>query len=186
MTGSDRREDIVRRIQESGRPVPAKSLAARYHVSRQVIVQDVALIRGAGYEIISTNRGYILGTAPSVSRVLKVKHTDDQLEEELCAIVDLGGAVENVMVNHRVYGHLEADLHITSRRRVAEFISDIKSGKSSPLKNITSGYHYHRITADSEETLDMIEEDLRKRGFLVEPKEDEREGHDETEYTLLH
>ena len=66
MTGSDRREDIVRRIQESGRPVPAKSLAALYHVSRQVIVQDVALI------LISTLRGYLLGTAQYVSRVLTV------------------------------------------------------------------------------------------------------------------
>lgn len=91
MTGSDRREDIVRRIQESGRPVPAKELAALYHVSRQVIVQDIALIRAAGYEIISTNRGYILGTSPFVSRVMKVQHTDSQLEEELCAVVDLGG-----------------------------------------------------------------------------------------------
>ena len=172
MTGTDRREDIVRRIQESGRPVPAKSLAALYHVSRQVIVQDVALIRAAGYEIISTNRGYILGTAPSVSRVLKVKHTDDQLEEELCAIVDLGGAVENVMVNHRVYGHMEAELNISSRRKAADFIRDLKSGKSSPLKNITSGYHYHTVEADSEETLGMIGEMLEEKGFLVEEKKE--------------
>ena len=100
--------------------------------------------------------------------------------------MDLGGTVENVMVNHRVYGHLEADLHITSRRRVTEFINGIRSGKSSPLKNITAGYHYHRITADSEETLDMIEDDLRKRGFLVEPKEDGGEEHDKAEYTVLH
>ncbi|WP_418390192.1 3H domain-containing protein, partial [[Clostridium] scindens] len=28
-------------------------------------------------------------------------------------------------------------------------------------------YHYHRVSADSVETLDMIEEDLRQRGFLV-------------------
>lgn len=117
---------------------------------------------------------------------MKVQHTDSQLEEELCAVVDLGGTVENVMVNHRVYGHLEADLHITSRRRVTEFINGIRSGKSSPLKNITAGYHYHRITADSEETLDMIEDDLRKRGFLVEPKEDGGEEHDKAEYTVLH
>ena len=155
-------------------------------MSRQVIVQDIALIRAAGYEIISTNRGYILGTSPFVSRVMKVQHTDSQLEEELCAVVDLGGTVENVMVNHRVYGHLEADLHITSRRRVTEFINGIRSGKSSPLKNITAGYHYHRITADSEETLDMIEDDLRKRWFLVEPKEDGGEEHDKAEYTVLH
>ncbi len=167
MTGEERRKGIVRQIQEGEKPIPAKKLAADYHVSRQVIVQDIALIRAAGYEIISTNRGYILTEPKTVSRVFKVQHTDEQLEEELCAIVDLGGCVENVMVNHRVYGHMEANIMIRSRRNVAEFLEDIRSGKSSPLKNITSNYHYHTVSADSEHTLDLIEEDLKKRGFLV-------------------
>ncbi len=39
-------------------PVPGKELASFYNVSRQVIVQDIALMRAAGYDIISTNRGY--------------------------------------------------------------------------------------------------------------------------------
>lgn len=186
MTGSERRTDIVRQIQQTQTPVPAKRLAALYSVSRQVIVQDIALIRAAGYDIISTNRGYILTGQQRVSRVFKVEHTDEQLSEELCAIVDLGGTVENVMVNHRVYGHLEAALHISSRRQVTEFLNDIRSGKSSPLKNITSNYHYHKVTADSEETLDLIEEDLRRRGFLVEPKGNTGAGNDKNEYALLH
>ena len=131
-------------------------------------MQDIALIRAAGYEIISTNRGYILSEPCTVSRTFKVRHTDSQLEEELCSIVDLGGCVKNVMVNHKVYGHMEAELNITSRRKAAEFIRDIKSGKSSPLKNITSDYHYHVVEADSEETLDLIEDMLRKKGFLIE------------------
>lgn len=168
MTGSERREKIVRQIGNSKAPVPGKKLAEDYQVSRQVIVQDIALIRAAGHNIISTNRGYILNGPVEVSRVFKVQHTDEQLEEELCAIVDLGGCVENVMVNHRVYGHLEAPLHVNSRRKAAEFVEDIHRGKSSPLKNITSNYHYHKVTAESEETLDMIEKDLKKRGFLVE------------------
>ena len=130
--------------------------------------KDIALIRAAGYEIISTNRGYILSEPCTVSRTFKVRHTDSQLEEELCSIVDLGGCVKNVMVNHKVYGHMEAELNITSRRKAAEFIRDIKSGKSSPLKNITSDYHYHVVEADSEETLDLIEDMLRKKGFLIE------------------
>lgn len=167
MTGEERRKGIVRQIREGKKPIPAKMLAADYGVSRQVIVQDIALIRAAGYEIISTNRGYILAEPKTVSRVFKVQHTDEQLEEELCAIVDLGGCVENVMVNHRVYGHMEANIMIRSRRNVAEFLEDIRSGKSSPLKNITSNYHYHTVSADSEHTLDLIEEDLKKRGFLV-------------------
>ena len=167
MTGEERRKGIVRQIQEGEQPIPAKKLAADYNVSRQVIVQDIALIRAAGYAIISTNRGYILTEPKTVSRVFKVQHTDEQVEEELCAIVDLGGCVDNVMVNHRVYGHMEASLMIRSRRNVAEFVEDIRSGKSSPLKNITSNYHYHKVSADSEDTLDLIEEDLKKRGFLV-------------------
>lgn len=167
MTGSERREDILKKIQENACPIPAKKFAADYEVSRQVIVQDIALIRAMGYDIISTNRGYILNEPRTVNRVFKVQHTDMQIEEELCLIVDLGGCVENVFINHRVYGRIEANLMIRSRRKVAEFLEDIRNGKSSPLKNITSDYHYHTVSADSEETLDMIEEELRIKGFLV-------------------
>ena len=168
MTGSDRRQEILKNIKESDRPVSGSKLAKDYDVSRQVIVQDIALLRASGYDIISTNRGYVLEGQTCAERVFKVRHTDEQLETELCTIVDLGGQVKNVMVNHKVYGHIEAELGITSRRKVKEFLADIKSGKSTPLKNITSDYHYHTVTADSEETLGMIEEELRKLGFLVE------------------
>lgn len=168
MTGSERRTGIISKIEKSEKPVPAKELAAVYGVSRQVIVQDIALIRAAGYDVISTNRGYILNAVNKVSRVYKVQHSDEQLEEELLEVVDLGGCVENVMVNHKVYGHIEAELGVNTRQKVVEFMQDIKSGKSSPLKNITSGYHYHTVSADSEKTLDMIEEALQEKGFLVE------------------
>lgn len=168
MTGSERRAGIIRQIQKSSKPVSGSELAKSYNVSRQVIVQDIALIRAKGYDIISTNRGYILNIPRSVSRVFKVQHTDEELTDELYAIVDLGGCVENVMVNHKVYGHIEANLNISSRRKVYEFMNDIKSGKSSPLKNITSNYHYHTVSADSDETIDLIENELRQMGFLIE------------------
>ena len=83
-----------------------------------MIVQDIALIRAAGYEIISTNRGYILNQPKTVCRIFKVQHTDEQLEEELNTIVDLGGCVDNVMIHHRVYGKMEAELVLNSRRKV--------------------------------------------------------------------
>ena len=54
-------------------------------------MQDIALIRAAGHEIISTNRGYLLNTPHSVNRIFKVNHTDEELEDELCTVVDLGG-----------------------------------------------------------------------------------------------
>ena len=164
MNGEERRERILSLLRSANAPRSGSDLARELGVSRQVIVQDIALIRAAGYEILSTNRGYVLNEPASVSRTFKVKHTDDQLEEELYSIVDLGGCVRNVMVNHKVYGHMEAPLNITSRRKAAEFIEDIRRGKSSPLKNITSDYHYHVVEADSEETLDLISDMLEAKG----------------------
>ena len=169
MTGAERRAFIIDKIKNSEKPVSGKALADFCAVCRPVIVQDIALIRAAGYDVISTNRGYILQeTKTEASRIFKVNHTDEQLEEEMNAIVDLGGRIINVIVNHRVYGQMEAPLGITSRKKVADFMEDIRSGKSSPLKNITSGYHYHKIEAENEETLDLIEATLREKGILVE------------------
>ena len=90
------------------------------------------------------------------------------MEDELCAIVDLGGKVVNVMVNHRVYGRMSAPLGINSRKKVSEFIENIRLGKSSPLKNITSNYHYHTVEAENEEILDGIEKVLQEKGYLIE------------------
>ena len=167
MSGTERRNQIVERIRKNDVPVSGTMLAKEFEVSRQVIVQDIALIRAAGYDIISTHRGYLLNEPISVSRVFKVQHTDEQTEEELYSIVDLGGTVANVMVNHKVYGQMEAELNINSRKKAKDFIDDLKSGKSSPLKNITSNYHYHTVEADSEEVLDLIGKELNKRGYLV-------------------
>lgn len=168
MNGAERREEIVNKIKKSDRPVPAKDLAEAYEVSRQIIVQDIALLRAAGYDILSTNRGYILNAPTAATRVIAVNHSNDQIEEELNLIVDLGGKVLDVRVNHRVYGVMEAPLKITSRKKVREFMEEIQNGTSSPLLNITSGNHYHKVEAESEEILDEIEEALKNAGYLQE------------------
>ena len=102
------------------------------------------------------------------SRVFYVCHKDSEILEELNLIVDCGGKVEDVFIRHEVYGQLRADLSVDSRKKAAEFVRGIQGGQSSPLKNITSGYHYHTVLADSEQTLDEIAEELFKRGFLAE------------------
>ena len=167
MTGVERRENILKQMQENKTPISGQKMAENFGVSRQVIVQDIALIRAAGHDIISTNRGYILNSPQKVSRVYRVFHNDEMLEIELCSIVDLGGCIENVMVEHEIYGHLEAELHLNSRRKVLEFVEEIGSGKSSPLKRLTSDYHAHTISADSEATLDLIEKMLNDKGILL-------------------
>lgn len=170
MNGAERRADIFRKIQESERPVSASKLAEFFGVSRQVIVQDIALIRASGHEIISTNRGYILTSAEAaaVSRVVKVRHTDEQLEDELTSIVDLGGTVRDVQVVHRVYGTVKGGLDIRSRRDVSVFMEELRSGVSSPLMKVTGNEHYHTIEADSGETMELIVGMLREKGYLAE------------------
>ena len=37
-----------------------------------------------------------------------------------------------------------------------------------PLKNITGNYHYHTVSADSEEVLAEIGQQLKSRGFLAD------------------
>ncbi len=171
MNGTERRMRILKNIKESSNPVSASRLATAYGVSRQVIVQDIALIRAAGHQIISTNRGYILNDTSSYSRIFKVSHTEEQMEDELTTVVDLGGEIKDVIVNHRVYGRMEASLNINSRRKIMEFMNDIKAGKSSPLMKVTSNYHYHTIEADSPETLDLIENALVEKGYLIKPED---------------
>ena len=174
MTGTERRKKLLNLMRESKTPLSGGALGSATGVSRQVIVQDIALLRTEGHSILATARGYLLEEPADTMRLFKVFHDAAATEEELTTIVDLGGCVVDVMVNHRAYGHMEAELNITSRRKAAEFLDDIKTGKSSPLKNITSDYHYHVVEADSEETLDMIEAALREKGFLLEQEEWEK------------
>lgn len=168
MNGTERRARIVRILQNSDKPVSGGAFAAELKVSRQVIVQDIALIRANGIDIFSTNRGYVLPDAVSCSRIFKVNHSDEDLEEELTLFVDMGGTVEDVFIYHRAYDIIRGELGIRSRLDVEQYMEKISTGKSTPLKNITDGYHYHTITAASEEILDVIEERLEKRGFLAE------------------
>ncbi len=166
MHGEERRNLLLRLIQAAPEPLSGTALAKKLGVSRQVVVQDIALLRAQGHTLLSTNRGY-LAQAPSVCRRLfQVCHTDAQMEDELNAIVDLGAVVEDVAVNHKIYGQLHASLNIASRRDVSLFLQGIQGGQSAPLKNITSGYHCHTVSARSEEILDLVEDALRARGYL--------------------
>lgn len=167
MSGEERREKIIRILKESDKAVSATTLAKAFAVSRQVIVQDVALLRANGRSIISTNRGYLLNETKENVRVFKVKHEDDEVEKELTAIVDLGGMVEDVFVYHKVYGVLRAEMNIKSRMDIRKYLADIRSGKSSLLKNVTSGYHYHTVRAENVELLDLIQKQLQDYGFLA-------------------
>lgn len=168
MTGAERRKALLTMMRETEKPLSGTALGKRTGVSRQVVVQDMALLRTEGYPIISTARGYLMEASKGCTRLFKVCHTNEQVEDELTTIVDLGGTVVNVMVNHRIYGKLDAQLNIKNRRDVAKFLDDINTGKSTPLLNVTSGYHFHLVSAETEDVLDEIEEALRGKNYLTE------------------
>lgn len=167
MKGEERRKQLLNILSSSNNPVPGGTLSKELNVSRQIIVQDISLLRANGATIFSTNKGYLLQEDRKYSRVFKVYHTDDQVEEELSTIVDAGGQIRDVFVYHKVYGVLKAEMGIKSRRDVRSYMEEISTGKSSLLKNVTSGYHYHTIDAESEEILDAIQEELQQKGFLA-------------------
>ena len=166
--GRERREQILQILKNSKEPVAGTELANQLDVSRQVIVQDMALIRAYGVEVFSTNRGFLIHMPKQVSRVFKVIHTNEQVEEELNLIVDLGARVEDVFVYHKVYNVIKVNMDIKSRRDVSKYMEGITSGKSTNLMNLTSNYHYHTVVADDKQTLDLIQEELKRKGFLAQ------------------
>ncbi len=167
MKGKERRKELAAMILASTEPMSGSVLSERLGVSRQIIVQDIAMLRAEGYDVLSTHQGYVIAKGPFVERVFKLRHTSEQTEDELSGIVALGGTVVNVFVWHKVYGKIEAAMNIFSERGVEQFIEGIKSGKSTELMHITSGYHYHTVRADSEQTLDKIEAALDEKGYIV-------------------
>ena len=167
MKVAERRNAIANFLLAEDKAVSGGELSEKFGVSRQIIVQDITVLKGLGYDILSTHNGYIIQKSPLKERVLKLHHTTEQTEDELSLIVRLGGTVVDVFVWHKVYGKMEAKLNIFSDLHVKQFIEGVRTGKSTELMNITGGYHYHTIRAESEEVLDQIEKVLEERSYIA-------------------
>lgn len=167
MKAAERRQAIANLLLSSSEAVSGSTLSKEFGVSRQIIVQDISVLKASGYEILSTHSGYVISESPQKERVFKIHHTTEQTEEELNLIVDLGGTVADVFVWHKVYGKVVAPLNIFSKLQVKQFIEGVRTGKSSELMNITGGYHYHTVRAESEEILQKIEDALTSKGFIA-------------------
>lgn len=174
MDGDKRRTEIIRMLEErqdTKEPIAGTELAKQLGVSRQVIVQDIALLRAVNKNILSTNKGYILFAEKEADRACKrfykVKHSADGMQQELYAIVDCGGRILDVEVDHPIYGQIMADLIIHNRQDVDNFVREVKVFGTKPLSSLTEDIHYHTVEADSEEILDNIEATLQRLGFLA-------------------
>ena len=168
MDGKTRRQQIIKELRQSQEPLSGSRLASKMGVSRQVIVQDVALLR-TEYPILATAQGYLL-YAPAGKKCVRaflVRHTKEQIFEELSSIVSLGGLVLDVIVEHDVYGQLRADLNLADRQDVELFCERLEKSSCGPLFPISDGIHLHTVEADSEQILDVIERNLKEKGFLI-------------------
>ena len=172
MTGEERRIMIMQKLQETDTPLSGTALAKLFHVSRQVIVQDIALMRAENYGILSTNKGYLLRTEKTENtqpkRVFYVKHTSDQVLDEFQTVLELGGKILDVAVEHEIYGQIRVDLLIETPADAAEFYEKLSNCRDNPLNILTDNCHYHTIAAPSDKLLDLIESELRNKRILLE------------------
>ncbi len=171
MEGDLRRKQLIHLLEQATKPLSGSELAKQLEVSRQIIVQDIALLRASNRNIVSTNKGYLFfpdkKSLSRCRRTFAVCHDDSTMAQELYIIVDNGGKLLDVVVEHEVYGQIAVDLFLDNRRDVQDFIEKINKETTHPLHMLTNGRHYHTVEADTEEILDHIEHDLRAHHFLI-------------------
>lgn len=171
MTGEERRSHILQKLQNTDAALSGTALAKIFHVSRQVIVQDIALMRAENCGILSTNKGYLLRSKKTENtqpkRVFYVKHTSEQVLDEFQTVLEFGGKVLDVAVEHEIYGHICVDLLIETNADAVEFCEKLKNCRDNPLNVLTDNCHYHTVCAPSEKLLDLIECELRSRKLLL-------------------
>ena len=171
MEGDSRRKKIMEILQQGNRPISGTEFAGMMGVSRQVIVQDIALLRASYKNILSTNKGYLLfkdGSRPGYYRkTVKVKHTNEEIGQELNLIVDAGARVLDVAIEHDIYGKITAELIVGNRADVQDFVKKVEDHETKPLTVLTEGIHFHTIEAPEEDILEEVERQLGKAGFLL-------------------
>jgi uncharacterized protein len=170
METEERRREIIKILQAATYPVTGTELATRLEVSRQVIVQDMAVLRAGGEQVQASPQGYYLyHYNPGNHQVIvAVRHTPEQTEDELTALVDVGVEVVDVIVEHPLYGEQRGLLHIASREDVQQFIRRWQATRAHLLSELTDGVHLHTLEARRPEQLQRARQVLRERGYLVD------------------
>lgn len=162
-----RRDDILILLRQASAPLSASTLAGQLGVSRQVIVGDIALLRAAGHTITPTPKGYLLSQSTALhSCQIACQHCPEDTATELTILVDQGCTVEDVTVEHPVYGQLTGQLQLQNRYDVSQFIA--RSTGVPPLAILTDGIHLHTISAPDPDALQRAKTLLQEAGFLYD------------------
>lgn len=170
MNTDERREKILQTLKQAQTPLTGSELSNIYKVSRQIIVGDITVLRASGHDIYATPRGYILPPDSKLHQELAIiccKHTNNNLQQELEIIIDNGGKIRDVIVEHPLYGEIRVNLFINSRRDIQLFLTKKEKTNASALMSITQGLHYHTIEIPNMETLELIKNELNKAHILI-------------------
>ena len=171
MITAKRRGEILKMLKDSHGPMTGTELAKLFEVSRQVIVQDIAVLRAQGQNILATSKGYMipeaLGSQNYIVTIVSKHESYDHMEEELKIIVDAGGKIIDVIVEHPIYGEIRSSLMIQSRMDIEDFMKKIRKNQAEPLASLTGGEHIHTLELPNDKSYRKIIEELSKRGFLV-------------------
>lgn len=168
MKAQERRELILEYLTRQNTPTSATVLAKEFSVSRQIIVGDIALLRAGGADISATPRGYLLSEESlDLMRRIACLHTGDRMEQELDICVDFGCTVQDVIVEHPVYGQLVGQLQIRSRYDVAQFVEQVERDGVHSLSELTDGIHLHTLRCPSESAYERVCKALDKAGILL-------------------
>lgn len=172
ITTKERRIKLLQKLKKSKQALIGSKLAAEFGVSRQVIVQDIALLRAQGEKIVASSKGYFyeenLGLE-TVKTSIACSHGDQQeLRDELLTVVNFGGRVIDVKVEHPIYGELRGNLMISSIEDVENFINNYQQNEAALLSKLTDGVHLHTIEAVNDQVLEKIKAELKEKGYLLE------------------
>lgn len=168
MTGKTRRENILETLKQANGPINATVLAEMNGVTRQIIVADIALLRAAGNNIRAEHKGYVLDrNANEIRKQIVCRHSKDATTDELYTIVDNGGKIIDVQVEHTIYGMISGNLDISSRYDVDQFVEDCQKTGATPLSDLTDGIHIHTIAVKDEASFERICKKLSELGILI-------------------
>lgn len=164
-----RRRQIVAWLRARGGPVPGGEIAKHFRVSRQCLVQDVAILRASGEEILATPTGYRLPAESTRAHraILACKHPPERTEEELQILLDHGVKILDVIVEHPIYGELRGSLMLESRADLQDFLAHVRASHAALLSSLTNGVHLHTVEASRPEMIARAKAQLRARGFLL-------------------
>jgi len=172
LLGEERRNELLILLKNSAKPITGSELAKHTNVSRQVIVNDINLLKARNEPIIATSQGYLYMKLDEGNSELERKivclHTAEEAADEMLTIVDCGVTLKSVIVEHPVYGEITASMMLSSRMDVLNFLQKVKETNATYLSALTDGTHLHVLTAPSEEQLDQAEQLLREKGYLIE------------------